>query len=168
MAPTYMPRHRTVFVAILAMVLSIAPCEAQRVTLDDVLTAYLGGDFGVVQRTFVKSLDFQKRLRTDKPRELDQWLGPWNRDKALLLLEFARTSASVAPQFVYVIVGAGRRYLATNNVASDGAADFARVWHRAAMGLLQGVSDPVRIEEHVADVRGADGRFLLARAVAQE
>ena len=163
-----MTRPRTAFVAIVVMVLCIAPCEAQRVTLDDVLSAYLGGDVDVIHRTFVRSLDFQNRLRTDRPRELDRWLGSWDRGKALLLLEFARTSANVAPQYVFVIVGAGRRYISANSVQSNGAADFVRLWHRAAMGLLQGVSDPIRVEEHVADAGDADARFLLARAVAQE
>ena len=171
-----MTRPWTGFVAILAIVLCAAPFngrglaegEAQRVALDDVLAAYLGGDFEVVQRTFVRSLDFQNRLRIDRPRELDRWLGSWNRGKALLLLEFARRSATIAPQYVFVIVGSGRRYLVSNTVPSDGGADFVRLWHRAAMGLLQGVSDPIRIEEHVADAGVVDERTLLARAIAQE
>lgn len=173
-----MARHPIGFAAILAMVLCLAPFArrslgeggAQRVTLDDVLSAYVGGDFHVVQRTFVRSVDFHTRLRIDKPRELERWLGPWDRRKALLLLEFARTSAKVAPHYVFVIVGAGRRYLATardTDLAADGTAEFVRVWHRAAVGLLQGASGPAIVEEHVIGLP-LDSRLLLARAVAQE
>ncbi len=153
----------------------LAPVDAQRQTLDDVLAAYVGGDFEVIQRTFVKSIDIQERLRLDKPRELDRWLGQWNRAKALLLLEFARISATRAPQYVPVLVGAGRRYLATardTGLASARTTDFVRAWHRAAIGLLQGSTDPARVEEHVVDLArgggGPDGRVLLAHAVAQE
>ena len=165
-----MARHRIAFTAILALVLCIAPARAQRVALDEVLGAYLGGDYEVIQRTFVRSLDFQERLRIDKPRELERWLGPWSRGKALLLLELARVSAGVAPQYVAVFAGAGRRYIARargTDTGSNHSADFVRVWHRAAVGLLQGASDPARVEEHVAD-DPKDARFLLARAVAQE
>ncbi len=171
-----MARHRTAFVAFVAIVLAVAPLArrsvgaAQRVTLDSVLVEYLGGDFDVIQRTFVRSLDFQNRLRIDKPRELDLWLGPWNRGKALLLLELARTSASVAPQYVYVIADAGRRYIATAqkiDLESTQTANFVQVWHRAAVALIQGASDPLRVEDHVANLQ-KDARLLLARAVAQE
>lgn len=183
-----MARHLTGFTAVLALVLCLGPFArpslgeggAQRVTLDDLLGAYLGGDFGVVERTFVRSVDLQRRLRLDRPRELEGWLGSWDRAKALLLLELARTSATVAPQYVFVIVGTGRRYLAANpdsrKAAADHTTDFVRVWHRAAAGLLQGASDPEKVEEHVTDPGPAnggpnvpmDGRFLLARAIAQE
>jgi len=172
-----MTRHRTAFAAILAVMLCIAPSTGhglaqggiQKAALDGLLSAYVGGDFDVVQRTFVRSLDFQHRLRIDKPRELDLWLGPWDRRKALLILELARTSASVAPQYVFVIVGVGRRYLAAapgSNGGSDNPSDFVRVWHRAAVGLLQGSADPERVEEHMTEP--GHNRFLLARAVAQE
>lgn len=158
-----MTRHRTAFVTILAMVLCIAPVGAQRVTLDGVLAAYVGGDFEVIQRTFVRSIEIQKILHLDKPRELDRWLGLWDRKKAVLLLDFAQTSARVAPQYVFSIVSAGRRYLAQARDSDD----FVRLWHRAAAGLLQGASEPARVEEHVTDLP-TDARFVLARAIAQE
>ena len=170
-----MTRPWTGFVAILALVLCIEPFAQrslgdtvpQRVALDDVLTAYVAGDFDIVKRTFAKSLDFQRRLRVDRPRELDRWLGQWDRGKALLLLEFARTSATVAPQYVYVIVAAGRRYFALTYVPSVETHDFARDWHRAAVGLLQGISGSDHVENHLIDLP-ADPRLLLARAIAQE
>jgi tetratricopeptide (TPR) repeat protein len=75
-----------------------------------------------------------------------------------------------------VIVGHGRRYMATNTPGTDSTDDFVRMWHRAAMGLLQGAADPLHLENHVADLGHAnggpaapsDGRVMLARAVAQE
>ena len=176
-----MTRSRSAFVAILAVALCVAPfartgSAAQRVMLDDMLTAYQGGDYEVVSRSFVRSLDFQSRLRIDKPQELERWLGTWTREKSLFLLEVARTSARVAPQYVFVIVGHGRRYLATSTVATDGTSEFIRMWHRAAMGLLQGAADPSHLDTHVADLEHPNGgpsvpkdaRFMLARAVAQE
>lgn len=143
------------------------------------MRAYLGGDFEVIQRTFLRSTDFLNVLRLNKPRELERWLGPWDRGRALLLLEFARASINVAPHYAPSIVRAGRRYVATAPGAdggSDGAADFVQTWHRAAAGVLQGGSDPVHVEEHVADLRSATGgpgapldpRLELAHAVAQE
>src|SRR5687768_16165744 len=121
-----MTRHHIAFGLVLEMVFCLAEGCARAAGaqgraslregglpgLDGLLSAYEGGDFDVVQRTFARSLDFQNRLRIDKPRELDLWLGSWHRGKALLLLELARVSAKVAPQYVFVIVGAGRRYLA--------------------------------------------------------
>ena len=161
-----MTRLRTTLAAILAMVLSLAPVQAQRPTLDGVLSAYLGGDVDVIQRTFRRSVDFHAVIRLDRPRDLDRWLGSWNRGKALLLLEMARTSAGVAPQYVPMIMGAGRRYLAAN-IVTDGTIDFRRLWHRAAIAVLLGSGDPRHVEEHLTNAP-ADARLLLARAVAQE
>ena len=157
----------------LAAVLVLALCVGglahapQRVALDDVLAAYVAGDYDVVKRSFLRSTDIQRRLRVDRPRDIDRWLGKWDRGKALLLLEFARTSATVAPQYVYVIVGQGRRYLTLNYVPSVETHDWIRDWHRAAVGLLQGVSGSDHVEQHLVDLP-ADPRLLLARAVAQE
>jgi hypothetical protein len=105
-----MARHTTGFAAILAMVLCIAPFARRSLgegglqvpTLDGVLGAYVGGDIGVVQRAFVRSPDFHRILRLDKPRELDRWLGAWDSRKAMLLLELARASTIVAPNYVAV------------------------------------------------------------------
>lgn len=153
----------------------------QHVTLDAVLNAYLGGDTEVVARTFARSPDFGERLRFDDPRELERWLGSWNRGKALLLIEIARASARVAPQYTFLVVRQGRRYLGTafgGDPAPSDAAAFVQLWQRAAAGLLQGVSEPIRVEEHVSDlasqagkqspVRSLDARLVLARAVARE
>lgn len=175
-SPIRMAPQRSGLAALLAVLLCVAPVTStsgegarQRMSLDAVLRAYLDGDHDVIRRTFVRSIDIQNQLRLHRPRELDRWLGPWNRAKAMLLLEFAQVSARVAPQYVSVIAGAGRRYLAaarSAELASDHG-DFVRVWQRATVGLLLAVSDPARVEEHVADLE-RDGRFLLARGVAQE
>ena len=152
---------------------------AQHVTLDAVLATYLSGDTDVIRRTFARSVDFQDRLRLSEPRELDRWLGSWNRGKALFVLEIARAAAIVAPRYSTGLIGAGRRYVGTAPVgdpASREAAAFAQLWHRTAVALLQAYGDPWRVEEHVGDLvaragAGAgplDARLVLARGVARE
>jgi tetratricopeptide (TPR) repeat protein len=176
-----MTRQRTGLVALLAISLSLTAFprlvsgQPQTQSLDAVLAAYVGGDFTIVDRTFTRSIEVQKLLRLDKPRELDRWLGPWHRGKALLLLEFARASARVAPQFVRTLVEIGRRYVAAAPPEPGDGGSFLRIWHRAAAALLHGATDPERVEEHVADLDRANGgagridsRLLLARATAQE
>jgi tetratricopeptide (TPR) repeat protein len=152
---------------------------AQHVALDAVLATYLSGDTDVIRRTFARSGDFQDRLRLTQPRELDRWLGSWDRGKALFVLEVARAASLVAPRYSAVLIGAGRRYFGTapaGDLAAGEAAAFAELWHRTAVGLLQAYSDPWRVEEHVADLVGRagaqsgplDGRLVLARGVAKE
>jgi hypothetical protein len=159
-----------------------APAEPpQRVPLDGVLSAYLDGDIGIVARTFTRSRDFEARLRISEPRELQRWLGSWDRGKAVLLLEMASTAGrGVAPQYTVVLVRIGREYLTTaggGESAPSASPAFARLWHRAAVGLLQGFSQPSNTEEHLDALgersRGTpsvplDARLVLARAVAQE
>ena len=153
----------------------------QRVSLDGVLSAYRGGDTGVVDRTFVHSFDFQNRLRFDAPQALERWLGPWDREKALLLIEIARTAARASHQNTAPVVAAGRRYLGAapaGDAASAADRGFIQLWHRAAVGLLEGVSGPEHVEEHVDDVDRRthqptgggplDARLVLARAIARE
>src|SRR6187431_1911486 len=77
--------------------------SSQRVTLDAVLAAYLGGDVDVVSRSFGRSPDFPDRLRLNDPREFDRWLGSWDRRKALFLIEIARATAQVSPRFPRIV-----------------------------------------------------------------
>ena len=157
------------------------PFPAQRLNLDALLAAYRGGDTRIVDLTFAESGDFQRKLGGNDPRELERWLGPWDAAKALLLLEIAKTATRVGTRYTAPVIVAGRRYL--RNAQHDGptttdAAAFARLWHRTALGLLQGGSDPWRIDEHLADIeksaggRSATGprdpRLALAGAIARE
>src|ERR1700752_1897342 len=68
----------------------------QRVALDPVLAAYVGGDAEIVARTFAEPREFQDRLRLTEPREFDRWLGSFDRGKAMLVLEIARAATRVA------------------------------------------------------------------------
>ena len=171
-------RLRTRLVAICVVMVCLTPFTrrsqgqvqpAHRLTLDDMLIAYRAGDFDIIKRSFARSPDFQ-RLRFDRPRDLERWLGSWDRGKALILLELARASGGIAPQFLGPITRAGRLYLGTAN--GDGAREFVRLWNRAATGLLLGASDPAYVEQHVAASSPAtgelDARLRLARGVAQE
>ena len=170
---------RTRIVALCVVMLCITPFtrrsqgegdqNTRTVTLDDMLMAYRAGDFDIIKRSFARSPDFQ-RLRFDRPRDLERWLGSFDRGKALILLELARSSSGIAPQFLGPLARAGRLYVGTAN--GDGAAEFVRLWNRAVTGLLLGASDPSHVEQHVAASTPANGdvdaRLRLARAVAQE
>ena len=149
---------------------------AQRVTLDAVLAAYLGGDVDVVSRSFGRSSDFPDRLRLNDPREFDRWLGSWDRRKALLVIEIARATAQVSPRFPRIVVDAGRRYVLT-----AGAGEFAtpetrahvQLWHRIAVGLLQRFGTSLHVEAYAREVASRTGapldpRLVLARAIALE
>jgi hypothetical protein len=148
----------------------------QRPSLDDVLSAYLAGDTAVVARTFTGSRVFQERIRLTRPKELERWLGSFDRGKAVLLLELARVAADVAPHYVVVFARAGRGYVGSSlgdNARSDEAAAFARTWDRAITGLLQGVGQGRQVEEYVDIAAGIppghlDPRLVLALAIAQE
>ena len=150
--------------------------QAQRLTLDAVLAAYLSGDVDVVSRSFGRSPDFPDRLRLNDPREFDRWLGPWDRRKALFLIEIARATAQVSPRFPRIVVDAGRRYVQTaggKELATPETAANIYLWHRAAVGLLQRFGTSLHVEAYARDVAartGAplDARLELARAVALE
>jgi hypothetical protein len=144
---------------------------------EGVLAAYLAGDAEAIPRRFKTSLDFQNALKLAEPRELDRWLGAFDPGKAVFVLSLAQTAADVAPQYTAVLLRTGAKYVDEPRSRSGSAApsDFARDWHRAAVGLLQGLHHGPAIEEHVTaiglsarrDVM-ADGRLILARGIAQE
>jgi tetratricopeptide (TPR) repeat protein len=156
----------------------------QRASLDDVLSAYLAGDTAVVARTFTGPRVFQDRVRLTRPKELEHWLGSFDRGKAVLLVELARVAADVAPHYVVVFARAGGAYVGSSlgdHARSDEAGAFARTWHRAITGLLQGVGQGRQLEEYVDITAGIppgrpvppapgnqDPRLVLARAIAQE
>jgi tetratricopeptide (TPR) repeat protein len=150
--------------------------QSQRLTLDAVLAAYLAGDLDVVSRSFGRSPDFPDRLRLNDPREFDRWLGPWDRRKALLVLEIARAAGDVSPRFPRVVVDAGRRYVMTaggGELATPESTANVLLWHRAAAGLLQKFGTSLHVEAYARDlaVRAGlplDARLVLARAVALE
>jgi hypothetical protein len=159
-----------------------APASPQKsATLDELLKGYLGGDAGIVGRTFQQPGDFQARLKLSEPRVLERWLGSFDPGKAVFLLALARQGVDVAPHYAGLLLTAGRRYVGPAG-AGDAAlseADFALVWHRAAAGLLEAIGNPTVIEEYVEHVgagsrgastptRAVDARLVLARAVAQE
>ncbi len=148
----------------------------QRMTLDAVLAAYLDGDLDVVSRSFGRSRDFPDRMRLYDSREFEHWLGPWDRRKALLLIEIARATGQVSPRFPRVVVDAGRRYVLTagrGELATPEAAALVHLWHRAAVALLQRFGTSFHVEDYVRDVASRtgtplDARLVLGRAVAQE
>ena len=150
--------------------------DGQRSRFDAALTAYLGGDVGIIERTFPRSGDYATRAQ-----DLDKWLEDWDPGKAVFVLDIARRAAAIGPRFTSVIVTSGRKYLrkAGGGRAPASEKDNALVttWHRVAAALLQDSSDPSVVDEYVEYVeknRGSaskaplDGRLLLQRAVAQE
>jgi tetratricopeptide (TPR) repeat protein len=150
--------------------------QAQRLTLDAVLAAYLSGDVDVVSRSFGRSPDFPDRMRLNDPREFDRWLGSWDRRKALFLIEIARATAQVSPRFPRIVVDAGRRYVQAAGgaeLATPETAANIQLWHRVAAGLLQKFGTSLHVEAYARDVAvrtGAplDARLVLARAIALE
>src|SRR5688572_8555882 len=129
--------------------------QAQRVTLDAVLAAYLGGDLDVVSRSFSRSPDFPDRLRLNDPRELDRWLGSWDRRKALLVIEIARATGQLSPRFPRIVVDAGRRYVLTagrGELATPEARAHVHLWHRVAAGLLQKFGTSLHVEAYAREV----------------
>jgi tetratricopeptide (TPR) repeat protein len=150
---------------------------AQQVAVDDILAAWLRGDTGILASSFTGSRDLQNKLRLTDPRELERWLGAFDAGKAALLLALADTASRVAPQDIALIVRIGRRYVASAPPGAGARDEFVRLWHRVAIGLLEGYGDAARIEEHLIDggarTRGerqmpVDPRLTLALAIAQE
>lgn len=152
----------------------------QQVTLDSVLTTYLGGDREVVNRTFTRSRDFQT-ARVAQEGYLDRWLSPWHRGKAVMLLELAEASTRVAPQYIPYLLAAGRQYVRATREGNEPpgvGASFVRTWHRTAIGLLHRGGDSLKTEQYVellttrlageTDRPSVDSRLMLAVAVAQE
>lgn len=147
------------------------------VNLDAVLLAYRAGDFGVVARTFTRSPDFHRTPAGEGPR-LERWLGTWEPGKALLVLELADVSTTVAPQYTRMLLGAGRRYVTGSAVAARQDplhAAFVRDWHRTAIALLQGGGASAAVDDYLDELRRhpaaeafTDVRLTLARAVARE
>jgi len=147
------------------------------VNLDAVLLAYRAGDFGVVARTFTRSPDFHRALAGDGLR-LEQWLGTWEPGKALLVLDLADVSTTVAPQYTRTLLGVGRRYVTNHAMVARQVplhATFVRDWHRTAIALLQGGAASAAVDDYLDELRRhpaaeafTDVRLTLARAIAHE
>jgi tetratricopeptide (TPR) repeat protein len=155
-----------------------ARAPAQRAVLDALLAAYVAGDDDAIARTLPRSGEFQA-LRVADTRRLERWLGPkWERPKAGLVIELAEVSTRVAPAYTRFFLDAGRGYIlraeAARALAPSDAA-FVRLWHRAALGMLQGGAHAGLAEAYLqalypntaADAE-IDPRLLLARAIATE
>ena len=153
----------------------------QGTLLDRLLSGYLDGDSEIVPRTLHRSQEFHQARIAD-PRRLDRWLGDWRRAKAAVLLEVADVSTRVAPQYTRPLLSAGRRYISkAENGKRLGSGDnaFVRLWHRAAIGILQRSGSAELAEEYLDALEAErsqqapagprdDPRFVLARAIAQE
>ena len=87
-------------------VLASAHDDAQRARFDAALSAYLGGDAGIIERTFPKSGDYAARAQ-----DLDKWLEEWDPGKAVFVLDAARRAAQIGPRFTAPILLTGRSYL---------------------------------------------------------
>ena len=148
-------------------------------SVDAVLKAYRGGDFDVVAKSFTKSTDFVEKLRINEPRDLERWLGDWDRTKAVFVIELAHVAISRGAQFMTGLTRAGRRYLLKAQADAKTTTDAATVdvlWNRIAVGLLMGLDNPLLVEEHIDALalaakeskRPLDSRLVLARAIAKE
>jgi tetratricopeptide (TPR) repeat protein len=140
------------------------------------IAAYASGDHDVVKRAFARSLDFQAAQLLN-PRRLDRSLGAWKRVNATFLLELAAHSADVAPAYTVRLLSAGRRYLDRRTRGASSADDaFERIWHQAAVGILQRRFLVSSVEDYIVLVEkspaAADerlrARLQFARAVLQE
>lgn len=147
--------------------------------LDRVLAAYAAGDHGIVARTFTGSREFEKRHLDDR-HAVARWLGAWEPRKAAFLLELVAVTTVVSPVRTAPLALAGERYVLGRPAGPGAAADDAleRLWHRTALGLLQG-SEQASIEEEYLDTLRSrrreaanavpdDDRLLLAYAIAAE
>jgi tetratricopeptide (TPR) repeat protein len=144
---------------------------AQRLAIDDIYAAYVSGDAEVVRRAFAGSLAMQQRLLLREPRELERWLGSWDRRKALFVLELARVAADIGPQFLGTFSRIGRAYVRLARDPGDSGGEtaaFVQTWHRAMVGMLQGSGFIVQLNEHVASLGGADPKLVLSAAIAHE
>jgi hypothetical protein len=155
------------------------PDAAQSLTLDDLLTAYRGGDSSVVERALTRPRDFQGLTQRPNPK-LDDWLKGWDRGKAVLLLDVAQVAFRVAPNYAPAFIDAGRRAVvaASSGPAAADEMAFAVTWHRAALGMIEGNGNAALLENFVDALKGTSigrppngplaGRLLLAHAVAAE
>jgi tetratricopeptide (TPR) repeat protein len=166
-----------VFVWSAGMVVEAVRDQPDPRSLDAVLLAYRTGDFGVVARTFTRSPDFHRTPAGDGPR-LERWLGTWEPRKALLVLDLADVSTTVAPQYTRMLLGVGRRYVTRGAFVAGQVplhAAFVRDWHLTAIALLQGGGASEAVDDYLDELRrqpatGAftDVRLTLARAIALE
>ena len=156
-----------------------APRDAELSTTDAVLAAYLAGDPTVLERVFKTSVDFQKRLKLNEPKELDRWLGEFNPAKAVFVLSLAERATIAGLQFTPVLLSAGERYVDGDptrgrNARVAAPAEFALAWNRAAVTLLQRVRNDGWLQAHLAAIERSrqdilvDARLLLAKGIAKE
>lgn len=148
-------------------------------SIDDVFKAYASGDREVVARSFTKSTHFVDSLKLNDPKPFERWLGPWNRTKAVLVIELANVALTRGPQWVVALTRAGLRYVLAAQADSKTAAEVATIdvlWHRIAVGLLMWSASPLLTEEHIAAValagkksaRTLEPHLVLVRAIAKE
>ena len=179
-----MPNRRVQWCFVAALLVTAWPVlEAQERTrpaapLDQLFTVYAKGDRDVIARALRRSLDFQPLRLTDR-RRLEQWLGPWDRTRAVFVLDLASHASHVAPAYTIPLLTAGRQYIFRGPIAGDptpAARTFERLWHQAAIGMLQRYHLSTEIDAYVdAVVRSRPAldpelraRLTFAGAVALE
>jgi hypothetical protein len=148
--------------------------------LDQVLATYVGGDYGVVARSFANSRDYGKYDLFDR-RKLEKWLGAWSPDKAAFLAELVARAAAVAPAYIPNLVATGQQYV-LGRPSQPGALpledNLERRWHLIALGVMQRYYLPKHLLQYVDVLRARrllpaaaavwDPRIDLARGIAQE
>jgi len=148
--------------------------------LDHVLWAYQHGDRDVVARTFRTSIDFYALHLPDEHR-ITRWLGPWQREKAALLLELANASSLNAPAYTLPLLMAGQRYVVTrpgSRERSPADDELERLWHRVALGILERgrffrqapryLAALTTLSRTSSSEAASDPHLLLGRAIAEE
>ena len=176
------PWRSTAFGAACAVAVSVllGSASGQPRRLDQILAAYSAGDHEVVARSFVNSLDFLK-YRLSERRRVDEWLGAWSPDKAVLLAELVHRASEVAPAYIPNLVITGHRYVLDRPSPPGASAqedDLERRWHLIAVGVMQRrfLGDLLLKYAEVLHARRPlpaaaavwDPRIDLARGIAQE
>ncbi|HUL71809.1 MAG TPA: hypothetical protein VLT86_01830 [Vicinamibacterales bacterium] len=149
---------------------------------DQLYQQYASGDFTVVARK-IRTISDLNALNPPAPLVLRKWLGTWSRAKAAYIIELAAMMSDLSSRAALVTIGEGRLYVTTRPVplgASPGDDAFELVWHKAALGVLEGTMEFSTeelyldtLQRRYAPRRDApqvwlDPRFVLARAVAME
>jgi tetratricopeptide (TPR) repeat protein len=149
--------------------------------LDNLFAAYADGDTQVVA-TRLQSLAAFRALHLPDEAGLRAWLGPWQRAKAIFVLEVAAAASATAPRQMMALLETGRRYVLSRPSTTPDEDGFEVLWHKTALGLLEQRLAVDREEQYVEALRARylagpgttaadrhlDARFALARGVAQE
>ena len=130
-------------------------------TLPELLAAYAGGDYTVVERSITNNQQFEALRKAIGPAT-DEWKKAPKRVQAVFLIDVARVGLNNNWVYWLDVLKEGRNLvMARRDAGLNPAADaFEIAWHKTSVALLESLRRPDFLDEH--GIRPLRGRMSAA------